>query len=574
MISSDIFSYIKCDVLVIGSGVAGCNSAISAARNGANTVMVTKGKAFKSGSTFFPLNYGFGIQAHTLEAEKGDSIEQHYQDIVIASRGLCDKETAKTLAEQAPACIQDLKNMGIDFDKGKDNKSLQVLGCYSSKKRCFQMTGLKQYVNCFSRELKNNKAQIIEETSIITLLYDDKNEECFGAVGIDNEGNMLLIDAKATILATGGGNNLFKHSLTTKEMNGDGYALALKAGAMIRNLEFIQFGWGLLYPSYKFPFLDRLLRYHPQITNGTGEPIYNKICSANDWYKLMEQRAIHFPFTCEDDSKIIDKTILDVSLSEKAGKNGGVYINCKGIPIDKISKAPLWPIWYNWLKSKNLDPLNQEFEITIFAHAFNGGVWIDKNAKTSINRLYAVGEVASGPHGADRLGGNIQLASVVFGKIAGKNAANLSKNSLNVGNDKLIQILKHIVDSNIKKDYKKGKENINIQDIKNKLWENVSVYRTEKGLMSTLDLILSLKNKCNNWANMFVKGDLIKTKQIAELNTFLLAAHSVVLSALKREESRGTHYRLDYPKHDDKLYYITLKKGNKNDEINAEKEFL
>jgi len=168
----------------------------------------------------------------------------------------------------------------------------------------------------------------------------------------------------------------------------------------------------------------------------------------------------------------------------------------------------------------------------------------------------------------------MQLESIVFGKIAGRNAANLSKISLNVGNDKLIQILKHIIDSNIKIDYKKSKENIDIQDIKNKLWKNVSVSRTEKGLISTLDLILSLKNKCNNWANMFIEGDFIKTKQIAELNNFLLAAHSVVLAALKREESRGTHYRLDYPKHDDKLYYITLKNGNKNDEINTEKEFL
>lgn len=571
---NDFFSYIKCDVLVIGSGIAGCSSAISAASNGANTIMITKGEIFKSGSTFFPLNYGFGLQAHTSEAESGDSIEQHYQDIITASRGLCDKEVVKTLVQEAPVYIQKLQDIGIKFDKEKDNKSLQVYGCFSTKKRCFQMTGINQYINCFSRELKNKKVQVIENTSIITLLCDDKNQECLGAVGIDDKGNVLLIDAKCIILATGGGCNLYKHSFTTKEINGDGYALAINSGAMIRNIEFIQFGWGLLSPYYRVPFLDRILRFHPQLTDGTGQPIYCQVSSEKNWQIIMEQRATHFPFTSEDDSKLIDKIILDVSLSEKAGEKGGVYVNCSNIPENRISDAPLWKMWSSLLKSKNINPVNNELEITIFSHAFNGGVWINKNAETSIYRLYATGEVAGGPHGADRLGGNMQIMSVIFGNIAGENAANLAKTTLHIGKARLIQILKKTIDTNIKENYRERRTNVSIEKIKNKLWENASVSRTENGLKTILDQILSLKNTCNRWGNDFIKRDFIKAKHTAELNNSLLVAQSIVLAALERQESRGSHYRLDYPKHDDKLYYVSIRKDKTKDDIIAEKEFL
>ncbi len=526
-----------CSVLVIGGGAAAIRAAIAARESGIPDVLIAiKSKLGKGGATYYPLSYGWGIQAATAEKDPTDNPDEHYQDIINAAQGMCNPILARALADDAPKRVMDLgTKLGLELDRNHDGAHVQVRGCYAGKERCYQATGVPKIINAVKKSIFQYGLKTLEDVMILDLIV--KDGRCCGAFGISKTGEIYTIHAKAVIIATGGGTGIYQYNFATQEMTGDGYALALRAGCKLLNLEFIQFGWGLLKPLNKVPFLDRILFLNPKIS---GIP--------PEFIPLLKQRAKHFPFTVSDGSYP-----LDVAIFKHFRQNHqGISLDISKFTPEDLAQVSLWKMWYEWFDAAN-DPLKQPLELNIFAHAFNGGILIDENAQTQISGLFAAGEVAAGPHGADRLGGNMHAACQVFGARAGANAAKYaaSQEYTDFTGNKIIpdSISPSFIDLNEMTHLK--------MMIPRLMWENVSVCRSDSSLNIAWTEISKLyRNLPPLTVNPHSWG-------LYELYNIAQVALAVIGSSLMRKESRGCHYREDFPNKNQQndMIQIGLNKG-------------
>ncbi len=336
------------------------------------------------------------------------------------------------------------------------------------------------------------------------------------------------------------------YNLATPDLTGDGYILALNAGAELLNMEFIQIGFGIVHPIKKGLFSDRALIFHPHIYNKDRQRFIEQyIPNDADYNKCLQVRSTHYPFTSRDASICIDLAIYKEIKEGRGTEHGGIYVDFTDIPKEEFND-PLINEWYNWLLSNGVDICKQSLEVALCAHAFNGGIKINEKAEATLAGLYACGEVAGGPHGADRLGGNMIAATQVFGARAGKYAAERAKdieeviiNEEQVKNEyeNMLQI------KNRKKGYRPGEVLMRIQKV---MWNNVLVSRNERGLKGC---IRELQQICENeLPNLFSEGRL---SEVFEIRNLLQLGQIVANAALIRKESRGSHYRSDFPYTDD-----------------------
>lgn len=547
--NSIVIKRISTDILVIGGGVAAIRGAFEADEQDANVLLVVKGNFCESGSTFYPLSPGWGMQASFGYADQHDSCNEHLKEVLNAGLGMCDQKLAEILVFEAPKRLIDLEKYGIAFKKVNGNY-VQVTGCFSFRPRSFIAPDTNNIVIAFKNEIKKRNIQVIEKTMIISLLTHDK--ECVGAIGINEENAFIVIKAKSTIIATGGAGQLFLYNLATPDLTGDGYILALNAGAELLNMEFIQIGFGIVHPIKKGLFSERVLIYHPDIHNKNRQRFIEQyIPNDADYNKCLEVRSSHYPFSSRDESMYIDMAIYKEIKEGRGTEHGGVYVDFTDIPKEEIVNDPLINEWYNWLLSNGVDICKQPIEIAPHTHAFNGGIKINEKGETALTGLYACGEVAGGPHGADRLGGNMIAATQVFGARAGKYAAERAKdikeviiNEEQVKNEyeTMLQIM------NQKTGYKPGEVLMKIQKV---MWDNVLVSRNEKGLKGCIRELQQIWEE--ELLNLFIENNG-RLSEIFEIRNLLQLGQIVANAALIREESRGSHYRSDFSYRDNEHF--------------------
>ena len=363
-----------CDVLVLGSGIAGISAALTAAESGASVILVCKGRLF-SGSSFYPGTWGLGLVGPADEADEADLIST----IEDVGCGMADDALVRALVKGIHPAIEKVRSMGVRLRKAGKG-------------------GQQEYIPCFDHKRRE------------TLELVRADGRVCGAV-ITDGAELHYLGCKALVLATGGYGSLFRHHLCTSDVEGLGQALALEAGCRLVNMEFMQIMPGYLSPAYQTIFNEKTFRF-TDLRRPDGAPLLE-----GETASLLELRATHGPFTARLPSKAVDLAIYRACLEDKRGVRVTYSDEMRHSPPEFVKT------YFDWLREARGLTMEDPIQIGMFAHAANGGVWIAPDTSTGVPGLFAAGEVTGGMHGADRIGGLSTANGLVFGGKAGSSAA-------------------------------------------------------------------------------------------------------------------------------------------------------
>lgn len=533
------------DLLIIGGGGAGIKAAIKAGEQRVKVLLVTKYRFGRTGASFYPGMSGWGINAITHE---GDSEEHFYDEILAAGAGAVDKKLARVLVEQCTRRFREMEEYGVEFGKNEKGEYNSVVSCFGKRVRGAGAE-LGMIKKALWKQLMKNRVAIRSGVSIVSLIVEDG--VCRGALGFDEMDGLMAIQAKAVILAAGGGCDLYRYSLAMPDQTGDGYLMALDAGAKLVNMEFLQFIPGLTWPERKLLFQEKNLDTLPSITDRRGEEVLPKYLPPGvSKADCLRERAKNGPFTSADISKYFDIALYEEWRKGGVRESGGIHFQYHPSVLDDQR----WFIkeWREWMASRGVDVVNRGFDIIPHAQCFNGGVHINTDAGTGVPGLYAAGENAGGAHGADRLGGNAQAATQVFGAIAGEEAAKYALSVSSGGgfpqfrDEKLLEILEKRFRNPAGKAVDLDKAIIRAKEI---MWDSGAVVRSEKGLRRGLEEIRALMESFDPWAHFLERGSEKsgEPKKAAGLFSRLKLSNILLEIMQFRRESRGPHYRSDFP---------------------------
>lgn len=529
------------DVLIIGGGGAAGRAAIAAADAGAAVMMVSKKPLGHGGATTYPVAEMAGYNAAD-PLIPGD-IEKHFTDIVQAGQGMADEELARILAERAPQTISVLEQWGVKFDRENDGYYI-FKSCFATSPRTHVIRGHGEPIMAAMRRQIALRPGIanLSDVTIVELIVSEGY--CCGAWGVDSGGELLKISAGAVVLAAGGASQIFEKNLNPSDVSGDGYLLGYEAGAELVNMEFMQAGLGFSYPCTNI-FNAYIWAGHPVLTNGQNQSFIEKYLPAGIKPEhVLDEHQRHFPFSSSDDSKYLEISIQKEICAGNGTEQGGVHADLTHMTDAFVAQIPdecgihhMWTVAREHMKSLGVDLLKQKVEINVFAHAINGGIKIDHHGASSVPGLFAAGEVAGGPHGADRLGGNMMVTCQVFGEIAGRYAADWARShrTLKYEKNQPSELILSIL-------HKKLETEARIKQLQSINQRNLLVNRREDGLNQVIQFVDNSMAEIKN----------AETGNRVNLDTFrlysmLISSRLMAKAAKDRTESRGAHYREDYP---------------------------
>ena len=524
---------ISTDVLIIGSGGAGSRAAIEVDDAGLKAIIVSKGLSFRSGCTGMAEG---GYNAVFKTVDKDDSIEAHKHDTLKGGSFLNDEKLVNILVNESPKRLIDLENYGALFDRQESGQIDQrPFGGQSYRRTCYQgdRTGA-ELLNALKEEIIRRDIECIEEVMITSLVCD--NDQVIVATGLDlKDSSLIYFKAKSVILASGGAGQLFPVTSNTSQKNGDGFAIAFKAGADLVDMEQIQFHpTGMVTPISKKGILVT------EAVRAEGGKLINK-----DGERFMSKYAPEKMELATRD--VVARSIYREIIEGRGTENGGVYLDISHLDDDYIDEKLETMVLQ--FENVGVDIKHGPIEVAPTAHHFMGGLKINTDGSTTLKNLFGAGEVCGGVHGANRLGGNALADTQVFGKISGVSASEAAKNTELKTNDEQVKMEASRIEGLIKEGSVKPKEFKN--RIKQLMWEKVSIVRDEKTLNEALKELLEMKKELDD----------LNVSNIKQYNTELVTALEVinmveiciltVKSAILRRESRGAHYRSDYPETND-----------------------
>ena len=536
------------DVLVIGSGGAGCRAAIEAKKHNLDVIIVSKGLSFKSGCT--TLAEG-GYNAAFAYVDVADSIQTHLEDTLKGGGYLNDPELARILVEEAPDRLTELESYGALFDRQESGKLNQrPFGGQTYRRTCFQgdRTGHEMMV-ALKEEIIRQDIQTVDEVMITSLIQDDSGQ-VGGACGVSLQNtNFVEFHAKSTIITTGGAGWIYPVTSNAMQKTGDGYAMAWNAGADLLDMEQVQFHpTGMLYPDSRRGVLVT------EAVRGEGGRLIN-----SQGERFMTNYDSRGELATRD---VVARAIYNEIMEGRGTPNGGVYLDVTHLPPEIIEEKLETMLLQ--FQDVGVDIRKEPMEVAPTAHHFMGGARINPNCETNISNLYAAGEAAGGVHGANRLGGNALAETQVFGRRAGESAAkNVPKSNFKLNPASLEMEEERIIKIFQDGDYYPFQLKKELQEV---MWNNVAIIRREEGLKSALKNISGIRGKMRRMIVPEGSGYNQHLQDALELSNMLLIAELVTKSALIRQESRGAHYRADYPdRMDEWKKSIVLNKNNKNE---------
>jgi succinate dehydrogenase / fumarate reductase flavoprotein subunit len=516
------------DVLVIGSGGAGLVAAISAKEAGATVKVV--GKSFPTRSQTCMAQGGINAALANVEE---DSVEAHIKDTLKSAQGLADEAAVRKLCEEALESIQWLDRIGLPFSRTNDGKIAQRrLGGASGIRACYAQdyTGLKILHSLYDYACKIGIEFVNEHFLLNYIVEGESDRYASGATFLNiKTGEAIAIRAKSVVIATGGYSQLYRGFTTNSTAStGDGLAAAVRAGARLSDVEFVQF--------------------HPTALK-TSAILISESARGAGGYLLNAQKE---RFTDE----LAPRDIVARAIADEIEKSGEVYLDIRHLGekfIDhELPQERKLAIMY-----EDVDPVVDLIPIKPVAHYTMGGVDVDAASMSCIKGLYAAGEAANHKvHGANRLGGNSLLELIVFGRQAGVNAASYASAAQvsNATDDTYLQ--REILFLSEVKAFSNTIDFYEKRDALGKaFYENAGIKRTESKLQALMSAVQEVqkelplmgpqdKTKCYN-TNLC---EFLEFMNVVELSEVLL------LGAIERKESRGAHYREDIPQCDDDTY--------------------
>ena len=510
------------DCLVIGAGIAGLRAALEAAQH-CNVTLVCKG-TFSDSNT---QNAQGGIASVLAET---DSFQSHIADTLKTGGGIADAAVVERVIKEGPALIRQLDEWGTDFDRTDGQIDITLEGGHSHARVAHShgdSTGRGIAESLIRRVRQTPTINVIENFYTIDLLTDKKNE-CIGVIGQRPSGSLQIIWAGATILATGGAGRLYRETTNPECATADGLAIAWRAGAVLRDMEFMQFHPTTLYiAGASRALVTETLRGEGAILrDGGGQPFMKEYDSAGE----LAPRDV------------VSRAILDRMLKTGATH---VYLDIRHFDKDHFQRR--FPLISELCESFDIDVPKDLIPVRPSAHYMIGGVKTDKDAATHIGRLFACGEIAStGLHGANRLGSNSLLEGLVFGKIAGQSAVSIINGSKPEYHRMQIEVPPS------------DRSRLDAEDVRNSLralmWRNVGITRQQTPLTEAAEII--------TFWQRYVMDKVFTAPFGWECQNMLTVAGLMAYAANERKESRGVHYRQDHPDRDDKNFakHIELKR--------------
>ena len=531
---------IEYDFVVVGTGVSGLSFALEASKYG-SVAVITKRASENSNTTWAQ----GGI---CCVADDEDSFESHIADTVDAGAGLCDHDIVKTIVESAPSAIEKMVNIGVQFDRNSSGRyELGKEGGHSQRRvlHSKDTTGKEISEKLIYSAKQSENIEIFEHHFAIDIITTEKlgvsgtNEVAGIYVLNESTGEILTFRSDKVVLCTGGCGRVYLYTTNPNIATGDGLAMAYRAGAEISNMEFIQFHPTCLYHHELKNFLIS------EAVRGEGGKLIGK--DGNEFMHKYDPRGSLAP-----------RDIVARAIDHEIKKTGQpcVYVDIRHKSREYIEER--FPNIYKTCLSVNIDPSIDPIPVVPAAHYQCGGVKTDVDGKTSINGLYAIGEVAcTGLHGANRLASNSLLEGAVMAFRAVEN--------INTENKKNRPKNKNLIIP----DWTSGEaEDVdelvviyhNWDEIRRLMGDYVSIVRTNKRLKRAATRLLNLRKEVQEFYwNFKICSELLELRNLVD------TASLVVNCAQRRKESRGLHYTLDFPDTmDSKEAHNTITKFDRN----------
>jgi L-aspartate oxidase len=528
------------DVIVVGAGAAGLYAALSLPKQ-YRVLLLSKEPITRSAS-----DWAQGGLAAAMAPD--DSPLLHLEDTLRAGAGLCEPASVHFLVEQASVCVRSLLELGVAFDRDGQELALTLEAAHSKRRvlHAADRTGRALVTTLREQVLLRPNIQILAEALVIKLWM--VGDRCQGLLLLQNQ-QLFWVPATAVLLATGGGGQIFAQTTNPPLSTGDGVALAWHAGAALRDLEFFQF--------------------HPTALMKAGAPrfLISEAVRGEGAY-LIDHAGERFCYRYDERGELAPRDVVSRAIFQHLEATGEAYVWLDLRHLDPERVRYRFPNILNVCQHWGIDPLEQPIPVAPAAHYWMGGIITDLTGQTSIRSLYALGEVAStGVHGANRLASNSLLECIVFGRAFqslqleplldcpfGTEAPVLEIPCLNwaVQREKLQQLL----------------------------WKTAGICRDGKGLATSLNQVADWRRDLlaqplsqqiealgPSASTLLSESEVIGLRQWSELHSLLDVSWLILASALFRTESRGGHFRLDYPSTDPAWQVHTVIVGDRLDRV-------
>ncbi len=538
-----------CDVLIVGAGLAGITAAFRSADLGMDVMLCAKTRLC-AGSSFYPLMDTLHCQGTLYPADEAVFLS----DIREAGHGMNDVYMNEYYVRNINEAIAYLKRLEIPFYKLPEPK----LACFASHPHAlYYWKNWDAIRDGLYEKTARTPALRLRENRRLCFLAQ-KDGRAAGAVFYDSKADeFVYVQAAGIILATGGFGALYKHNLNSADIAGDGHCAVLKAGGTLINLEFNQFIPGFIEPVYKVVFREGSLDSCQGLFSDAGENLLAKRLTPEQMETCLQERALHGPFTFSDRSSPFDIVLMEEALRKE---HNGVRIRYR----DEILSDPRSYVkdYILWLREQlHVDLLKDEIRIAPFFHAANGGILVGHRCESTVNGVFACGECAGGIHGADRLGGNASGSCLVFGLLAAESAAAYARAGRPVSLSES-QVMEQFQRAFSQRAPEPGKETgfpggftasqseeakTFTKQIQALMWENAGILRSQANLENVRLQLSELRRRFHPWPLLASHPSAGEIDAILEAETLLTLAPALLEAMLARKESRGSHYREDYP---------------------------
>jgi succinate dehydrogenase / fumarate reductase flavoprotein subunit len=546
----------KYDILVIGGGLTGLRAALEASRNKSKTAVLSKVHPLRSHSV--AAQGGINASLGNAFGGENDTWKDHASDTIKGSDYLADQDVVELLCKEAPDAVIELEHMGTVFSRNVNGKIAQrPFGGAYFPRTCYaaDRTG-HNLLNTLYEQTLDADIDFFEEYFVTSLVVGEN--KCIGCIAINiADGSIHGFVSKTILIATGGYGRIFARSTNALINTGDGAGIALKIGVPLKDMEFVQFHPTTLYGT------NILIT---EGARGEGGLLYNKNNErfmsnyAPEAMELAPRDIVARAIQTEiDEGRGFEDKYVNLDLTHL----GAVKINERLPGIRQIS-----------MDFAGIDPIEKPIPVQPGQHYSMGGIASNIDCATPMQGLYAAGEAAClSVHGANRLGGNSLLETIVFGKIAGKKMSedviNINMPPIKIVEDKLTEESNRIY-SIINRDIGEPMHLVR-DELKTTMFENFGIFREENKMYEGLKKIKELKQRVKNIKIKTNKKVFNQTLvHLLELENMVLIAESIGIGAIARKESRGSHFRTDYPKRDDKDFLVHSLMNYMDGEISME----